>query len=98
MADGPFPDRELTYDERREVLEAVNGKVKDLKCEACGSNNFSINTSLASPLLLYPSPSGIEVNLQQSHPCALVHCVVCGNTKLFSLGILGIDPDKWRRG
>lgn len=93
MATDALDSNDFTVDQRRRLLELILSKASPQKgCEWCGGS-WGINARPGSPILLTAATNRLEMKADFAtlHPCAILHCRTCGNTKLFSLGTLGFD-------
>lgn len=63
-------------------------------CEMCGKKVWSINDRLVTPIMLYAEPDSdtFAADFGIIHPSIFLQCTHCGNSKIISLGVLGIDP------
>ncbi|MBM0169665.1 hypothetical protein [Altererythrobacter sp. C41] len=86
-------ERHLSAKEGQALTEFLREKIGEHPCEMCGHAGWSVNPSLASPLLLSIDFENRQVGAPMTdlHPCAMIHCAHCGNTKLHSLHHLGFD-------
>lgn len=83
----------LTDEQGQRLVDLLNEKISNLRCELCDSIDFTINPHLASPqFITLNKDGGTELDWSVSHPCAVAHCTNCGNTKFHSLKMLGFDP------
>ncbi len=85
---------ESLSDKEGEALTALlNEKFGTLTCEACGHEEWTVNPSLATPEFIAVDFVGKQFGItgEQLHPCAVIHCTNCGNTKLHSLRHMGFD-------
>lgn len=89
----PLDSGRLSSEQGQRLVDLLNEKIPDLKCELCGSTEFTVNPHLASPIFVTMDADGnTEQDWRVSHPCALTHCTGCGNTKFHSLRMLNFNP------
>lgn len=82
------------------LVELLGAKFGDRGCEMCGADKWTVNPSLATPGLVSADYDELAFGSTAArvHPCAMVHCTDCGNTKLLSLHHLGFDLVKAYKG
>lgn len=74
------------------ILGAIKARVGDARCEMCGHTNWTLNTALVSPQFVSWPHKGksIGIDFARVHPCVMLHCGNCGNSKMHSLHYLGV--------
>lgn len=83
----------LSFEQRQRIMQLISEAASGLKgCEVCNSNLWSLNERIVSPALLEPIGAYLHPDYTRIHPCALMQCTRCGNSKYLSLTILKFDP------
>lgn len=84
----------LNQKQRDDLTTVITKKVTPRPCEFCGNAEWSLNEALATPAFLKMGerPDIFVQELGIVHPCAVLQCTNCGNTKLLSLRALQFDP------
>lgn len=86
---------DLTQEQRDEISLRFTEVLPSLpECELCKTNKWSFNRRLVSPSMLKIDldEKSFSTDFAVIHPSLMMHCQTCGNTKFFSLGLLGYDP------
>jgi hypothetical protein len=78
---------ELSEAQRARLMKAINARWRNVSCEVCHSNAWTINPSLFY-LSAYSGPNIIIGGPRV--PLVCVSCTVCGNTKLLNAISLGL--------
>ena len=83
---------ELSQSEKNRIVSYLDRIAPELRCEVCGQDNWAINDTLASPLMVRGDQNKSSTIPSKAHPCAMLHCLVCGNTKFFSMYVINEQP------
>jgi hypothetical protein len=93
VADEPSqapPHSGLTGEELAAIVEALAAKYVPKPCEMCEVDNWVVAPHLASPVLLNRDGEQVTPNYNLLQTSVVLLCSNCGNTKMFSLGTLGV--------
>lgn len=85
--------RALTEFERGKITQALGERVpQPPNCDFCGKNVWALNNRLVTPLMVFIDPEAEQLtqDLSVMHPCVLLQCTHCGNSKFLSLNLLGV--------
>ena len=86
----------LSAEDGAEIVRLLVEKTGDkVPCEMCGTNDWSVGSSLSQlPSLGIDEESGqLVLSPTRLTPLITLICDSCGNTKLFHPGRLGFRPD-----
>jgi hypothetical protein len=80
---------DLTDEEQDEIIAALHAKGVPRACEMCGVDKWILGQYLTSPLLVVKSDQGVTYNYAKIQTSVALICTNCGNTKLFTVAMLG---------
>lgn len=83
----------ITPEVGQRLTAILQQKIGESPCEMCGNKRWLVASNFVSPALLSVDFRGNQFGtlMAKLHPCAMVQCSNCGNTKLHSLHYLGFD-------
>jgi hypothetical protein len=78
----------LSPDERQQLIEWLNSKAGELRCQICGRNDWTLGNELTALVAM----EGSNLNLGRQVPVVALVCSNCYHVLLFAgvpLGLLG---------
>ena len=78
---------------RKSFVDYFDEAFPDFRCEVCGTQDWGVNTSLATPTFVkYDGDDAVYAH-DVTHPCFVLHCTTCGNSKFFSVHLIADKLD-----
>jgi hypothetical protein len=76
-------------EEKQRVIQWINEKCPNLKCECCGSQRWSLNEHIIAPVNLENGSLALGGSMTMT-PQVILTCSNCGNTKYFNAVMIGL--------